>query len=54
MKEFIEYAFYGDSYKKLDTNTVYNCYLMYCKLVDIKPMNKIKFIGEFNYYMGRL
>lgn len=44
MEEFIKYAFIGDSYKQLNTNTIYNCYLMYCKLFDYDPLNKFKFI----------
>lgn len=48
MKEFIEYAFYGDSYKDLDMETIYNCYVIYCKLFEIDELTKFDFIKKFN------
>lgn len=51
MKEFIKYSFYDDSYKKLDINTIYNCYMMYCKLFECDPINKFKFIESYNNYL---
>lgn len=51
MEEFVKYAFYGDSYKQLDINTIYNCYVMYCKLFKYDPLGKFKFIELWQDYM---
>lgn len=51
MEEFVKYAFYGNSYKQLDVNTIYNCYVMYCKLFEYDPLEKFKFIELWQDYM---
>lgn len=51
MEEFVKYAFYGDSYKQLDINTIYNCYVMYCKLFEYDQLEKFKFIELWQDYM---
>ena len=51
MEEFIKYSFIGDSYKQLDMNTIYNCYVMYCKLFEYDPLDKFKFIELYNDYL---
>lgn len=51
MEEFINYSFYGDSYKQLDVNTIYNCYIVYCKIFDYDLLEKFKFIELWQDYM---
>lgn len=51
MDEFIEYSFIDDSYNQLDINTIYNCYLMYCKLFNYDPFGKFKFTESYNAYL---
>lgn len=50
MEKFINYSFIGDSYKQLDVNTIYNCYVMYCKLFEHDPLDKFKFIELYQSY----
>lgn len=50
MDKFIKYSFIGDSYKRLDMNTIYNCYMMYCKLFDYEQLDKFKFIELYQQY----
>lgn len=50
MEEFIKYSFIDDSYKQLDVNTIYNCYVMYCKLFKYDPLDKFKFIELYQQY----
>lgn len=54
MEEFIKYSFIDDSYKQLDVNTIYNCYVMYCKLFNRDPLSKFKFIESYNDYLLKL
>lgn len=51
MEEFINYSFYSDSYKQLDVNTIYNCYVVYCKLFEYDTLEKFKFIELWQDYM---
>lgn len=51
MEEFINYAFIGDSYKQLDVNTIYNCYVMYCELFRYDLLSKFKFIELWQNYV---
>lgn len=49
MQRFIEWAFYGKVPEGLETNAIYESYLIYCELFKIEPMKKFEFIQEWNY-----
>lgn len=46
MRRFIEWAFYGKVPEGLETNAIYESYLVYCNLFNIKPIKKFEFIEE--------
>lgn len=51
MSDFLEWAFYDDSYKDNNINTIYQCYLIYCNLFEYEPLQKFKFIELYNRYV---
>lgn len=51
MRKFIDWAFYGKVPEGLETNTIYESYLIYCKLFGYDPMNKFEFIENITKYM---
>lgn len=51
MDEFVNFTFIDDRYKKLDTNTIYNCYVVWCKLFEYDPLDKFKFIELWQDYL---
>lgn len=51
MKKFLDFAFYGKVPEGLEMNTIYESYLIYCKLFNIEPMKKFEFIEEFRPYL---
>lgn len=54
MKEFIEWAFYGQVPDGLETNAIYESYKVYCKLFEIEELTKFEFIQEYIWYAGKL
>lgn len=51
MSDFLEWAFYDDSYKDKNINTIYQCYLIYCNLFEYEHLQKFKFIELYNRYV---
>ena len=51
MKDFLNWAFYGDSYKDKNVNTIYRCYLIYCDLFNYDKLSKFKFIELYQAHL---
>lgn len=52
MEDFLKWAFYGDSYKDKNVNTIYQCYLIYCDLFGCEEtLSKFKFIELYQAHI---
>lgn len=47
MQRFIKWAFYGKVPEGLEMNAIYESYIIYCNLFNIKSIKKFEFIEEF-------
>lgn len=53
LKDFCNWAFYGQKTDILKPEEVYTCYLIWCELFKVTPMKKFEFIemwGRTNQY----
>lgn len=54
MDAFINYAFYGNVIGQ-SVRTIENAYLIYCKLVDIEPVDNVanRICNEYNLFIEK-
>lgn len=54
MKEFIDFAFYGEIPEDLEMSVIYESYRMYCKLFEIEELTKFEFIQCLQKYRNMI